>query len=142
MYNTPTRASSGQTPIDPELWEKFAIVQAAMTKEEHGHKMYDPETGDADMERPFLLTHAVMVGLAMILVVTVEMACVAKVSTRDALLQDFTANECSSLPKFALTIAIFAWVWFVVISPEQWDVMLTSATGYLYSSVCMLLPRK
>jgi hypothetical protein len=89
LLNTPAGGSGVITPVDPELNEKLAIVWAAMTKEEHGHKLYDPEKGDTDLERPFLLTHAFMVGIAMILVVTVEMACVAKVSTRDALLKIF-----------------------------------------------------
>ena len=45
-----------------------------------GNKLYDPERdGTGVPTRPFLLTHAVMIGLAMALVVVVEMACVAKV---------------------------------------------------------------
>jgi hypothetical protein len=88
MLNTPADGSDNMTPVDPELSEKLAIVLAAMTKEEHGHKLYDPEKGDTDLERPFLLTHAFMVGIAMILVVIVEMACVAKVSTRRCTIQD------------------------------------------------------
>jgi hypothetical protein len=72
--------SGTRTPVDPEMNEKLAIVQAAMNKEEHGHKLYDPEKGDNDMHRPFLLSHAIQIGLAMVLVVVVEMACVAKVS--------------------------------------------------------------
>jgi hypothetical protein len=68
--------------MDPATNEKLGIVQAALEKEELGNKHYDPEKQkDEDFERPFLLTHAIMVGLAMVLVVVVEMACVAKLLT-------------------------------------------------------------
>jgi len=60
--------------------EKANRVQAAVEKEEMGNKIYDPERdGTGVPTRPFLLSHAVMIGLAMALVVVVEMACVAKV---------------------------------------------------------------
>ena len=88
--------SGALTPVDAVTSEKMAIVMAAMNKEEHGHKEYDPEKGDSDMERPFLLNHAVMVGLAMVLVVVVEMACVAKVSRCSLLQHLLDANFDSS----------------------------------------------
>jgi hypothetical protein len=53
-----------------------------LEKEERGNRHYDPEKQkDEDFQRPFLLTHAITIGLAMILVVVVEMACVAKLLT-------------------------------------------------------------
>jgi hypothetical protein len=64
---------------DPAMNEKLEVINAAIDKEDNEHKHYDPEKGDKDLERPFLLTHAFVIGLAMILVVVVEMACVAKV---------------------------------------------------------------
>lgn len=68
--------------MDSVTTEKISIVHAALEKEELGNKHYDPEKQkDSDFNRPFLLTHAVMVGLAMVLVVVVEMACVAKLLT-------------------------------------------------------------
>ena len=67
---------------DPATNEKLGIVHAALEKEELGNKHYDPEKQkDEDFQRPFLLTHAITIGLAMILVVVVEMACVAKLLT-------------------------------------------------------------
>jgi hypothetical protein len=68
--------------VDPATNEKLGIVHAALEKEELGNKHYDPEKQkDEDFQRPFLLTHCIMVGLAMVLVVVVEMACVAKLLT-------------------------------------------------------------
>ena len=90
-FTTPG-GSGTATPVDPIQGEKLAIILAAMTKEEWGDRLYDPEKGDADMERPFLLGHAVMIGLAMVLVVVVEMACIAKVRTPQHFRQQH-ANE-------------------------------------------------
>jgi hypothetical protein len=78
------RASSQSSVLhlDPATNEKLAVVHAALEKEERGNKHFDPEKQkDEDFDRPFLLTHAIMVGLAMVLVVVVEMACVAKLLT-------------------------------------------------------------
>jgi len=73
------RASA--TPVDPAMNEKIGVIQSAIEREEQGDKVFDPELeGQEAPKRPFLLTHAMIVGLAMILVVVVEMACVAKVS--------------------------------------------------------------
>lgn len=73
--------SGSHTPRnDTAMYEKADIVRAAVEKEELGTKLYDPERdGTGVPKRPFLLSHAVMIGLAMALVVVVEMACVAKV---------------------------------------------------------------
>lgn len=74
----------GQTPSirseDPVISEKNAIVLAAIEREENAKTYFDPDTEAATApERPFLLYHACVVGLAMVLVVFVEMLCVSVV---------------------------------------------------------------
>lgn len=60
--------------------EKIGVVQTAIEREEQGDKIFDPEKeGHEPPKRPFLITHALIIGLAMVLVVVVEMACLAKV---------------------------------------------------------------
>lgn len=88
------------SPGDPIVNEKVGVIQAAIEQEEMGDKVYDPEK-DVN-ERPFLLIHACVIGLAMILVVVVEMACVAK------LLQEVRLD--GKMIRFALvaTIPLFA----------------------------------
>lgn len=64
----------------PHLNEKLQVVESALEKEDQGDRLFDPERDGLEVpKRPFLLTHAVVIGTAMILVVVVEMACVAKV---------------------------------------------------------------
>lgn len=59
--------------------EKFNIIETAIAKETRGADSFDPEKdGMLPPKRPFLLNHAVSVGIAMALVVIVEMACIAK----------------------------------------------------------------
>lgn len=66
----------------PEMNEKWGVIEQAIAREEEGDKAFDPEKDGAEApKRPFLLTHALCIGLAMILVVVVEMACVAKLLT-------------------------------------------------------------
>jgi hypothetical protein len=90
------------TPGDPAVNEKVTVIQAAIEQEELGDKAYDPEKDQGVPKRPFLLTHAMTVGLAMILVVVVEMACLAK------LLQEVRLD--GKMIRFALvaTIPLFA----------------------------------
>jgi hypothetical protein len=58
----------------------MGIVQAAIAREENQDTHFDPDTEAAEApERPFLLNHAGVIGVAMTLVVFVEMLCVAKV---------------------------------------------------------------
>jgi hypothetical protein len=83
LFN-PQRASTQSSIVltDAATNEKLGVVHAAIEKEQLGSKYYDPEKQkDSDFDRPFLLTHAMMIGLAMVLVVVVEMACVAKLLT-------------------------------------------------------------
>ena len=62
--------------------EKFDVIQTAIAREEEGDQAYDPEKDGVEApQRQLLLTHAVMVSLAMILVVVVEFACIASMST-------------------------------------------------------------
>lgn len=62
----------------PELAEKFGVIQTAIAREEEGDRAFDLERDGAEApKRPFYLTHAVMIALAVVLVVVVEMACVA-----------------------------------------------------------------
>jgi hypothetical protein len=74
------RNISSYTPTDTGMLEKLDAIQVAIDKEEIGSKLYDPENAKpGDFDRPFLLTHAITIGLAIVLVIVVEMACVAKV---------------------------------------------------------------
>jgi hypothetical protein len=88
------------TTNEVELNEKLGAIQTAVEREERGALAFDPEK--AAPERRFLLVHALLVGLAMILAVVVEMACVAKMITEVRL--------DGSMIRFALvaTIPLFA----------------------------------
>ncbi|KAL1616786.1 hypothetical protein SLS54_008178 [Diplodia seriata] len=67
--------------VDFAIDEKRKVIDSAIEREDQGEKLFDPERDGLEVpKRPFLLTHAVIVGLAMILVVVVEMACVAKLA--------------------------------------------------------------
>ena len=71
----PSLPSGYQTP---ERKEKYDVIQTAIAREEEGDAAYDPERdGREAPKRPFLLTHAVMCGLAVILVIVVEFACIS-----------------------------------------------------------------
>lgn len=62
----------------PGSGKKLEVIQSAIAREEEGDKAYDPERdGKEAPRRPFMLTHAVCISLAMVLVVVVELACVA-----------------------------------------------------------------
>ena len=62
----------------PESNQKLDAIQIAIAKEEEGDQAYDPEKdGKEAPTRKFMLTHAVCIAIAMVLVVVVEMACVA-----------------------------------------------------------------
>ncbi|KAK0664079.1 hypothetical protein DIS24_g683 [Lasiodiplodia hormozganensis] len=76
----PTAAIVDSGASTPRLLdEKRRVIDTALEREDQGDKFFDPERDGLEVpKRPFLLTHAVIVGLAMILVVVVEMACVAK----------------------------------------------------------------
>lgn len=71
-------SNSSQNLQQPELAEKFSVIQTAIAREEEGDQAYDAERdGTEAPKRPFYLTHAVMIALAMVLVVVVELSCVA-----------------------------------------------------------------
>ncbi|KAH7126787.1 glycosyl transferase family group 2-domain-containing protein [Dendryphion nanum] len=70
---------SGSLPSD--MSEKIGAIDRAIEVEEMGDKAFDPEKESELPERKFLLVHAVTIGIAMILVIVVEMACVAKLIT-------------------------------------------------------------
>ncbi|EMC92654.1 hypothetical protein BAUCODRAFT_151069 [Baudoinia panamericana UAMH 10762] len=94
------RASSTGTP---EWNEKYDVIRTAIAREEMGDKAYDPERdGKEAPKRPLVLVHALCIGLAMVLVVVVEMACIAKLLTE--------ARLDGSYMRFALlvTVPIFA----------------------------------
>ncbi|KAF2021806.1 hypothetical protein BU24DRAFT_417432 [Aaosphaeria arxii CBS 175.79] len=90
QYNSQQTSAHGQTrssmfpissPLDSEMSEKLGVIDRAIEVEEMGDKAYDPEK-EADLpERKFLLVHAVTIGIAMVLVIVVEMACLAKLIT-------------------------------------------------------------
>ncbi|KAF2738394.1 hypothetical protein EJ04DRAFT_486221 [Polyplosphaeria fusca] len=68
-------------PLPSEMSEKIGAIDRAIEVEEMGDKAYDPEK-DAELpERRFLLVHAITIGIAVILVIVVEMACLAKLIT-------------------------------------------------------------
>ncbi|KAF2110146.1 glycosyl transferase family group 2-domain-containing protein [Lophiotrema nucula] len=68
-------------PLPSEMSEKIGVIDRAIEVEEMGDKAYDPEKEAELPERKFLLVHAVTIGIAMILVIVVEMACLAKLIT-------------------------------------------------------------
>lgn len=68
-------------PLPSEMSEKIGAIDRAIEVEEMGDKAYDPEKEAELPERKFLLVHAVTIGIAMILVIVVEMACLAKLIT-------------------------------------------------------------
>jgi hypothetical protein len=76
----PHRQTPSAVSEDHEISEKNAIVLAAIEREENQKTYFDPDTEAAEApERPFLLYHACVVGIAMVLVVFVEMLCVSVV---------------------------------------------------------------
>ena len=81
MPGLPVRVPSRFQPSGfgtPVQSEKFEVIKTAIAREEEGDQAYDPERDGVEApHRPFLLTHAFMVSLAMILVVVVEFACIA-----------------------------------------------------------------
>jgi len=83
-YVSMTPPHHAQTPSaissNHELSEKNAIVMAAIEREENKDSHFDPNLeGQEAPARPFLLLHAAVVGVAMTLVVFVEMLCVSVV---------------------------------------------------------------
>lgn len=75
--------NSAISSSDPELTEKMGIIAAAIEREENKDTHFDVEKEGAEApERPFLLLHAAVVGVAMTLVVFVEMLCIAKVTMK------------------------------------------------------------
>ncbi|KAF1992476.1 hypothetical protein K402DRAFT_416135 [Aulographum hederae CBS 113979] len=90
-------------PLNAEMSEKMQAVHSAIEIEKQGDKIFDPEKdGEAPPPRPFLLTHACVVGLAMVLVVVVEMACIAK------LLQEVRLDGKMIRWALVATIPVFA----------------------------------
>jgi hypothetical protein len=81
--HTPSAISS-----DPEWSEKMGIVQAAIHREENQDDHFDPDVEGLEVpERPFLLLHAAVIGVAMTFVVFVEMLCVGKVSLQSCMIR-------------------------------------------------------
>ncbi|KKY17433.1 hypothetical protein UCRPC4_g05575 [Phaeomoniella chlamydospora] len=75
----PAGSSGYSTPWDEKTNEKLDIIHAAVEQEEQGDKGFDIEKeGAFPPKRPFLLSHSLIIGLAIILAIVVEMACVAK----------------------------------------------------------------
>ena len=76
--NTSEYFPTGRNSIN----EKLGAIETAIEKEEKGDRAFDPERDGMEApKRPFLLVHALMVGLAVALCVIVEVACVAKMLT-------------------------------------------------------------
>ena len=67
----------------PQSTEKFEIIQSAIAVEDEGDRAYDPEKdGKEAPPRPFMLTHAITISFAIVLVVVVELACIASKSRK------------------------------------------------------------
>lgn len=82
MFNTPVTGFTPTVHMTEKEKEQFDVIQTAIAREEEGEKAYDPEKDGTEIpHRPLLLWHAGVIGLAMILVVVVEFACVAKLLT-------------------------------------------------------------
>lgn len=105
-------------PLPIEMSEKIGAIDRAIEVEEMGDKVFDPEKEAELPERKFLLVHAVTIGIAMvsllftvagsvvyannrqILVIVVEMACLAKLITEyrlDGKMLRFALVSSSSL---------------------------------------------
>lgn len=81
-YNTPVNGFTPNTQLNEKQKGQFDVIQTAIAREEEGDKAYDPEKDGTEIpHRPLLLWHAGVIGLAMVLVVVVEFACVAKLLT-------------------------------------------------------------
>lgn len=82
-FNTPmTGYATPPIQMNEKQKEQFEVIQTAIAREEEGEKAYDPEKDGTEIpHRPLLLWHAGVIGLAMVLVVIVEFACIAKLLT-------------------------------------------------------------
>ncbi|KIW12903.1 hypothetical protein PV08_08090 [Exophiala spinifera] len=105
---------------DPATKEKISVIQAALHKEEHADEILAPEEeGREAPKRRLLLRHATMVSMAIILVVVVEMACVAKMVSEVQLDRSFT--------RFALLavvpiFGIYSLFFMIVVSGSLWQI--------------------
>ncbi|KUJ09080.1 uncharacterized protein LY89DRAFT_598683 [Mollisia scopiformis] len=110
-YSPPVAQTPGGNSAlssDPELSEKMGIIQAAIYREENTDAHFDVEKdGATPPDRPFLLLHAVVVGVAMTLVVFVEMLCIAK------LIEEFRWD--SGMIRFALVAVVPIFAFFMVV---------------------------
>ena len=80
---SPPQHTPSTISADPEISEKMGIVRAAIEREENKDTYFNPDVETAEApERPFLLIHAAVIGVAMTLVVFVEMLCVSRVSIK------------------------------------------------------------
>ncbi|KAF2205964.1 hypothetical protein GQ43DRAFT_384692 [Delitschia confertaspora ATCC 74209] len=103
------------TPINPEMSEKIGVIDRAIEVEEMGDKIFDPEKEAELPERPFLLIHAITIGIAMVLVIVVEMACLAKLITEYRLdgkmlrfaLVLYRANDCFQFFMIVISGSLF-----------------------------------
>ncbi|KAK7885195.1 hypothetical protein LTR67_010686 [Exophiala xenobiotica] len=105
---------------DAVVQEKINVIHNALEKEEQGDKVFDPEKeGQEAPRRKMLLNHAIMVGFAMILVVVVEMACIAKMVTEVQLDGNYMRFAlAATVPLFA-TFSLF---FMIVICGSLWQI--------------------
>ncbi|KAF2643362.1 hypothetical protein P280DRAFT_250925 [Massarina eburnea CBS 473.64] len=99
-------------PLPSEMSEKIGAIDRAIEVEEMGDQAFDPEKEAELPERKFLLVHAVTIGIAIILVIVVEMACVAKLITEYRL--DGTMIRFALVATIPL-FAAFSLFFFIVI---------------------------
>ena len=63
-----------------DVQQKLSVIRTAIEQEEMGDKVFDAEKESQEApKRPFLLIHAILIGLAIALVIIVELGCVSKV---------------------------------------------------------------
>lgn len=105
---------------DSAVVEKLNIIQTAVEREQQGDKIFDPEKESQEApKRKMLLNHALLVGGAIVLVVVVEMACVAKMVQEAKLDGDMTRFALvATIPLFA-TFSLF---FMIVITGSLWQI--------------------
>jgi hypothetical protein len=105
---------------DESVVEKLNIIQTAVEKEELGDKVFDPAVeGQEAPERKMLLNHALIVGASIVLVVVVEMACIAQMVREMKLDGDMTRFALvATIPLFA-TFSLF---FMIVICGSLWQI--------------------
>lgn len=106
---------------DSAMMEKLDVIQTAIEKEQQGDKLFDPEKDGQEVPvRRFLLNHALLVGLALVLVVLVEMACIAKMVTEVRLDGNYLRFALLAVIPLFATFSLF---FMIVIAGSLWQIL-------------------